>query len=55
MDRQANMNLIEPGDRLNSYLFRRIVGDLGGSRMPQGGPYLGAEATERLGLWVDRL
>ncbi len=57
--RQSGLDLIEPGDRAASYLYRKVEGthiEAGGrsSRMPLGGA-LSAGEIETIGLWIDSL
>ena len=56
---QSDLDLIEPGDRAASYLYRKVEGthiEAGGrsSRMPLGAA-LTAEEVETIGLWIDSL
>jgi len=43
---------LTPGDSLNSYLLQRLRG-LGGSRMPQGGPYLENAQLDSIAVWIQ--
>jgi len=56
---QSGLDLIEPGDRAASYLYRKVEGthiEAGGrsSRMPLGAA-LSADDVETIGLWIDSL
>ncbi|MCA9539179.1 MAG: lamin tail domain-containing protein, partial [Myxococcales bacterium] len=58
-DRPA-IQLIAPGDRAGSYLFRKVAGSVveaggEGAMMPIGGPFLDAAELEGLGQWIDGL
>lgn len=45
---------VVPGDATNSYLIRKLEGtDIGGSRMPLGGPFLDAATLARIKSWID--
>ena len=50
------MDLVEPGDPDNSYLYLKIIADadISGRRMPPGGPYLAYEEVELVRAWIER-
>jgi len=45
---------VEPGDPDGSYLIRKLEGgpDIGGGRMPQGGPFLDQETIDMIRQWI---
>jgi hypothetical protein len=52
----ASIDLIEPGDPANSYLFIKITNGEGiqGSRMPRGGPALSEDLIAAVKEWIER-
>ncbi len=52
---QPGLNRVTPNDPENSYLMKKLRGDLdiSGSRMPQGGPFLTEEQIGRFASWID--
>jgi hypothetical protein len=49
------LSRVQPGDFVNSYLYRKIIGQgITGDRMPQGGPYLSAAQTKLVRDWIRR-
>ena len=54
---QANpaLDRVEPGDPDNSYLIRKLEGgpNIGGSRMPQGGPFLDQATVDMIRQWIS--
>jgi hypothetical protein len=51
----AGLNRVTPNDPENSYLIKKLRGDgdISGSRMPQGGPFLSDEQIGRFVEWID--
>lgn len=45
------MPLVAPGDPQHSYLYRKLLATADG-RMPEGGPYLDAQALARVAGWI---
>lgn len=44
---------VAPGDAASSYLIRKLEGtNISGSRMPLGGPFLGADTIARIKSWI---
>lgn len=53
VDNQAgDMQLIEPGNSTNSYLYRRLLGE-GGTLMPSGGSKLDKNLLDSIRFWID--
>jgi hypothetical protein len=54
---QANpaLDRVEPGDPDNSYLIRKLEGgpNIGGARMPQGGPFLDQATVDMIRQWIS--
>jgi hypothetical protein len=51
---QVALDRVEPGDPDGSYLIRKLEGepDIMGSRMPQGGPFLGQATIDEIRQWI---
>lgn len=51
---QSNLNLIEPGDPDNSYLYRKLVGgNISGGIMPRGQNRLSTAITDSIKVWIE--
>jgi mono/diheme cytochrome c family protein len=49
----GTLNRVTPGDADNSYLIQKLEGTAaGGSRMPQGGPFLDQETVDMIRQWI---
>jgi hypothetical protein len=53
---QPSLMRVKPGDPDNSYLVRKLAGGPGitGTRMPQGGPFLSAQALQMVRDWISQ-
>ncbi|MER3328832.1 MAG: hypothetical protein RIF34_04570 [Candidatus Kapaibacterium sp.] len=48
----GNLQLIEPGNSSNSYLYKKLLGEAG-SLMPLGGPKLNQSILDSIKVWID--
>jgi hypothetical protein len=49
----GSLNRVTPGDADNSYLIQKLEGTAtGGSRMPQGGPFLDQATVDTIRQWI---
>jgi len=44
---------LSPGDAANSYLLQKLGEAMGGSRMPQGGPYFTNAQIDTIRVWIQ--
>jgi hypothetical protein len=55
MDSSGTYRIVLPGNRADSYLYMKVLGDprISGSRMPRGGTALDQASMDLIGLWID--